>query len=159
MLQVAAPHEIYEEPATAEVAAFIGRSNFLDGKVVATADDTAEVQLIERGETVRIASAGKLTEGQEGGLPAGKVYLAAEGDEVPQDAIVLKVEIVAVSYVGSRYEYDVAYGTKTIMVDSNRRGLTGAVSLVIPADAARIYPHADVLSSDAEEFMAAAVTL
>jgi iron(III) transport system ATP-binding protein len=161
MLQVAAPHEIYEEPATAEVAAFIGRSNFLDGKVVATADDTAEVQLIERGETVRIAAAGKLTEGQEGTVAfrPEKVYLAAEGDEVPQDAIVLKVEIVAVSYVGSRYEYDVAYGTKTIMVDSNRRGLTGAVSLVIPADAARIYPHADVLSSDAEEFMAAAVTL
>ena len=156
MLQVAAPHEIYEEPASAEVAAFIGRSNFLDGKVVAAEADTAKVQLEERGETVHIAASRGVKEGQQATVAfrPEKVYLAAEGEEAPENAIVIKVDILTVSYVGSRYEYDLKYGTKTILVDSNRRGLTGAVNLVIPADAARIYPHADVVSADAEEFMA-----
>src|SRR4029450_5663517 len=38
MLQVASPHEIYETPATAEVAAFVGRCNFLRGTVEQHAD-------------------------------------------------------------------------------------------------------------------------
>jgi iron(III) transport system ATP-binding protein len=156
MLQVASPHEIYEEPATAEVAAFIGRSNFLDGTVVSTTVEAAKVQLAERGETINVAVNRGVTEGQQATVAfrPEKVYLAAEGEQVPQDAIVLRVEILTVSYVGSRYEYDLKYGTKTILVDSTRRGLSGAVNLVIPADAARIYPHADVVSADAEEFMA-----
>ena len=33
MLQIGTPHEIYEEPATAAVAAFVGRCNFLRGEV------------------------------------------------------------------------------------------------------------------------------
>jgi iron(III) transport system ATP-binding protein len=156
MLQVAPPHEIYEEPATAEVAAFIGRSNFLDGTVVSTAADAAKVQLAERGEIVHITANRGVAEGRQATVAfrPEKVYLAAEGEQMPQDAIVLKVDILTVSYVGSRYEYDLKYGTKTILVDSTRRGLSGAVNLVIPADAARIYPHADVVSADAEEFMA-----
>src|SRR3954468_19064347 len=33
LLQVGTPEDIYERPATAEVAAFIGRSNFIDGTI------------------------------------------------------------------------------------------------------------------------------
>jgi iron(III) transport system ATP-binding protein len=156
MLQIAPPHEIYEEPASAEVAAFIGRSNFLDGTVISTNGDEAKVKLAERGETIHIAANRGVKEGREATVAfrPEKVYLVAEGEEAPKDAIVLNADILTVSYVGSRYEYDLKYGTKTILVDSNRRGLSGAVNLVIPADAARIYPHADVVSADAEEFMA-----
>jgi len=159
MLQVAPPHEIYEEPATAEVAAFIGRSNFLDGTVVSSDGDSAKVKLTEGGETVNVAVSRGVTEGREATVAfrPEKVYLAADAEEAPKDAIVLDVDIIAVSYVGSRYEYDLKYGTKTILVDSSRRGLSGSVNLVIPADAARIYPHADVVSADAEEFMAVTV--
>jgi iron(III) transport system ATP-binding protein len=156
MLQVAEPHEIYEEPETAEVAAFIGRSNFLDGTVIATTGEAAKVQLAERGEAVNVAVGRGVKDGQEATVAfrPERVYLAAEGEDVPEGANVLKVDILTVSYVGSRYEYDLKYGTKTILVDSSRRGLSGPVNLVIPGDAARIYPHADVVSADAEEFMA-----
>nr|BAL58163.1 spermidine/putrescine ABC transporter ATP-binding protein [uncultured Acetothermia bacterium] len=45
VLQVGAPQEIYERPATRFVADFIGESNFLEGRVVHTAGRRAVVQI------------------------------------------------------------------------------------------------------------------
>lgn len=36
LMQVGTPEEIYERPATAEVAAFIGKSNFIDGTITSS---------------------------------------------------------------------------------------------------------------------------
>ena len=54
MLQVADPHEIYESPATPEVAAFVGRCNFLRGKVEHRDGDSHQVRLDDSGDVVEV---------------------------------------------------------------------------------------------------------
>jgi iron(III) transport system ATP-binding protein len=156
MLQVAPPHEIYERPATAEVAAFIGRSNFIDGTVLAAHGGAATVRLEESGETINVAVSEQATTGDlvTVAFRPEKVFLTNRGAELPAAAIVLNADIITTSYVGSRYEYDLKYGSKTLLVDSTTGGLTGAVRLVVPAEAVRLYPRANVVSKDVAELMA-----
>jgi iron(III) transport system ATP-binding protein len=156
MLQVAPPHEIYERPATAEVAAFIGRSNFIDGTVVSARGGAATVRLEESGEAVNVAVSEQAAAGDlvTVAFRPEKVFLTNRGAEVPADAIVLSAGIMTTSYVGSRYEYDLKYGSKTLLVDSTTGGLTGDVRLVVPAEAVRLYPRANVVSADVAELMA-----
>ncbi|AZO81705.1 hypothetical protein B5U98_11030 [Bosea sp. Tri-39] len=45
ILQIAPPAELYERPATEFVAGFLGKSNFLRGKVASVADGRAELQM------------------------------------------------------------------------------------------------------------------
>ncbi len=45
ILQVGSPHDIYERPANRFVAGFIGESNFLQGHIVNSREDLAQVQL------------------------------------------------------------------------------------------------------------------
>jgi iron(III) transport system ATP-binding protein len=156
MLQVAPPHEIYERPATAEVAAFIGRSNFIDGTVVSARGGAATVRLEESGETINVAVSEQAANGDlvTVAFRPEKVFLTNRGAELPADAIALNADIITTSYVGSRYEYDLKYGSKTLLVDSTTGGLTGAVRLVVPAEAVRLYPRANVVSKDVAELMA-----
>ncbi|WP_457967208.1 ABC transporter ATP-binding protein [Arthrobacter sp. D1-29] len=156
MLQVAPPHEIYERPATAEVAAFIGRSNFIDGTVISARDGAATVRLDESGETINVAVSEQAASGDlvTVAFRPEKVFLTNRGAELPADAIALNADIITTSYVGSRYEYDLKYGSKTLLVDSTTGGLTGAVRLVVPAEAVRLYPRANVVSKDVAELMA-----
>jgi iron(III) transport system ATP-binding protein len=156
MLQVAPPHEIYERPATAEVAAFIGRSNFIDGTVLAARGGAATVRLEESGETINVAVSGQAATGDlvTVAFRPEKVFLTNRGAELPADAIVLNADIITTSYVGSRYEYDLKYGSKTLLVDSTTGGLNGAVRLVVPAEAVRLYTRANVVSKDVAELMA-----
>ena len=45
MIQIGTPREIYFRPANDFVAKFVGSTNLLDGKVVRTEGDTAEVEI------------------------------------------------------------------------------------------------------------------
>ncbi|MFJ5695132.1 ABC transporter ATP-binding protein [Arthrobacter sp. NPDC093125] len=156
MLQVAPPEEIYERPATAEVAAFIGRSNFLDGLITSTIGDRAIVRLEDTGETVTAV----LTDQMRHGDPVTvafrpeKASLAPVGDSIPSGNVGLPVEILTTSYVGSRYEYELRYGARTLAVDSKNNALHGDLMLVVPIEALRLYPRANVVSADAAELMA-----
>ncbi|MEY9776295.1 ABC transporter ATP-binding protein [Arthrobacter sp. MW3 TE3886] len=156
MLQVAPPEEIYERPATAEVAAFIGRSNFLDGIITSTIGDRAAVRLEDTGETVTAVLTGEM----RGGDPVTvafrpeKASLAPVGDSIPSGHVGLPVEILTTSYVGSRYEYELRYGARTLAVDSKNNALRGDLMLVVPIEALRLYPRANVVSADAAELMA-----
>jgi len=156
MLQVATPHEIYERPATAEVAAFIGRSNFLDGTVVSASNGTATVRLEERGEVINVSVSGDAQAGEAVTVAfrPENLHLSATATNVPNGAIVLPVDVLTTSYVGSRYEYDLKYGDRVLIAESSAGTVSGAAKLVIPADAVRLYPRADVVSQDAAELMA-----
>src|SRR3954465_6595356 len=56
MVQIGTPHEIYEAPATAAVAAFVGRCNFLRGVVTGTTGAQVDVQLDASGDTVSVST-------------------------------------------------------------------------------------------------------
>ncbi|MFJ5957287.1 ABC transporter ATP-binding protein [Paenarthrobacter sp. NPDC092416] len=156
MLQVAPPEEIYERPATAEVAAFIGRSNFLDGTITSTIGDRAVVRLEDTGETVTAVLTGEMHDGDSVTVAfrPEKASLAPVDDSVPSGHVGLPVEILTTSYVGSRYEYELRYGARTLAVDSKSNIYRGDLMLIVPIEALRLYPRANVVSADAAELMA-----
>ena len=64
MLQVGSPTEIYESPATAEVAAFVGRCNFLEAKVAESTASGAVVTLAANGQSLSVDTDQKTQAGQ-----------------------------------------------------------------------------------------------
>ena len=60
------------------------------------------------------------------------------------------------SYLGSRYEYDVKLGDHVVQVVCDRGGLTGPVRLSVEPDACLLYREADVLSDEAQELLTVA---
>jgi iron(III) transport system ATP-binding protein len=158
MLQVGTPTDIYESPATAEVAAFIGRCNFLEAKVEESRSTGVVVKLAANGQSLRVDTDQKTEAGQT-------VTVAVRPEKLrlcPPDSVVtpgvntLDTEVLTVSYLGSRYEYDVKLGDHVVQVVCDRGGLTGSVRLSVEPDACLLYREADVLSDDAQELLTVA---
>jgi iron(III) transport system ATP-binding protein len=152
MLQIGSPHEIYETPATAEVAAFVGSCNFLRGLVDHRDADSVRVRLEAGGDAVTVRSAHEVSVGQQ-------VTVAVRPERfqvLPTDAggdNALDTTVLTNSYVGSRYEYDLKLGHHVVQVLGDHGGLTGAVTLAFEPSAALLYPEAVVPSQEAEELL------
>ncbi|MGW0203192.1 ABC transporter ATP-binding protein [Nonomuraea sp. NPDC003201] len=145
MVQIGTPKEIYETPATAEVAAFVGRCNFLTG----TMTGPAEVRLDCTGQTIAVPE----------GTPGPRVTVAVRperleilpsGRSAPADVNVLTAEVLTSSYIGSRHEYDLRLGDHVIQAETARPGLSGEVTLVVEPAACLLYPTTDALPEDVE---------
>ena len=150
MLQVGSPRDIYETPATAEVAAFVGRCNFLTGRVEQHRDGRSRVRLECSGDTVEVTTDQQVETGQAVTVavrPERLDVLAAEGTNA------LAAEVLTSSYIGSRYEYQVKLGTHVVQVESPHGGLTGPVTLTFDPGAARLYPTATAPSAEAAELL------
>jgi putative spermidine/putrescine transport system ATP-binding protein len=94
--QVATPVDLYERPATAFVAGFVGTSNLLDGAVASTLlgeDDPGPVSI--RPEKIRLRPAGA-----GGGRPGGAARSADPGPADP-DLCTARGVVREVVYVGS----------------------------------------------------------
>jgi len=159
VMQVGAPEDIYERPATAEVAAFIGRSNFLDGKVTGVSKDTIDVELDDTAVSITVPASRAVAVGDllTVAFRPERATLLDPAASVSDDTIVLNADTLTRSYVGSRVEYTLRFGHRTLLVDHNRGGFDGVVRLGIPADAIRLYPRTSVVPADVEELMAVTV--
>ena len=155
MVQIGTPHEIYEAPATAAVAAFVGRCNFLRGAVAGVTGSHVEVKLDASGDTVAVNTEQTVRMGQQVTVavrPERLEVLPAE-QSAPAGCSTVETSVITSSYVGSRYEYDVRLGDHIVQVESKRAGLSGAVRLVIDPATTLLYPSADVPSAEAEELL------
>ena len=154
MLQVASPHEIYETPATAEVAAFVGRCNFLRGKVEHRDGRLSTVRLDDSGDVVTVDSTQQVSPGQDVTVAIRPEKLDILPADRPANTVnSLDTSVLTSSYVGARYEYDLKLGHHVVQVLSSRRGLSGPVTLAFdPADAL-LYPEAVVPSEEIEELL------
>jgi len=149
MIQVGTPHEIYESPAAPEVAAFIGRCNFLTGRVLAHEGSRYRIRLDVSDDVVEVDSE------QHAEIGAGvTVAIRPERLEVmplgsdPAGQNRLRTEVLTSSYVGSRYEYDVRLGSQVVQVLSARSGLTGEAILVFDSSQALLFPEQVQLSDE-----------
>jgi iron(III) transport system ATP-binding protein len=158
MLQVGTPTEIYETPATAEVAAFVGRCNFLEASITDVADSQAVVTLAANGQslTIRTDENAQVGETVTVAIRPEQLRLCALESPAPSGANTLDTEVITVSYLGSRYEYDVKLGDHVVQVVCDRGGLTGPVRLSVEPDACLVYREADVLSDEAQELVTVA---
>ncbi|MBM6402147.1 ABC transporter ATP-binding protein [Phycicoccus sonneratiae] len=158
MIQVGTPTEIYETPATAEVAAFVGRCNFLEATVTDVTSTGAALKLEANGQQMTVDTPEKVTVGDHVTVavrPEKLAVLPADDTAMP-GTNVISAEVLTTSYLGSRFEYDLKVGDHVVQVVNDRGGLAGAVNLTVDPDACLIFPQADVLSEDAQALLTVA---
>jgi iron(III) transport system ATP-binding protein len=158
MVQIGTPREIYEEPATAAVAAFVGRCNFLRGVVTGRSGREVTVRLECSGDEVLVLSDHAVVPGQQVtlGVRPERLEVLPVDQAPPAGASTVNADVLTSSYVGSRFEYDLRLGDHVVQVESKRRGLDGTVRLVLDPAAALLYPSAEVPSAEAEELLTVA---
>ncbi|MEO6943537.1 MAG: ABC transporter ATP-binding protein [Lacisediminihabitans sp.] len=157
MAQIGTPVEIYERPATASVAAFVGSCNFFTGKLEGRDGRTAHVRLDNTGLIVKVASGLPLESGSPVTVavrPERLTIAPATADVTGEN--VLETSVLTRSYVGSRYEYGLRLGNNVVQVISPNGGLDGEVRLVFEPDDALLYAGATVPSAEAQELMTVA---
>ncbi|WP_063733121.1 ABC transporter ATP-binding protein [Streptomyces sp. RTd22] len=148
--QVGTPVEIYETPATPEVAGFIGRCNLLDGRIDEESPADAKTLRVELGTTgrhlrvVRTDIAPAPGEAATVGLRSERITLTdrtdAEGDHA--DVNVLRARIEQCSYTGARFEYVLTIGDLRVHAESAVRHTGPEISLVIRPEDCLLYPRA-----------------
>ncbi len=137
--QVGSPRELYERPATAFVAGFIGETNFWPGVLAAgaAAGEVATVTL-EGGERVQAVAAGALA--------AGRVRLAVRPERVRIDHSGVAGRVKEAIYVGNATTLIVGIAGTDVRVrlaaaDPSCGAAAGmGVCLAWSADDARLYP-------------------
>ncbi|HET7386548.1 MAG TPA: ABC transporter ATP-binding protein [Nocardioidaceae bacterium] len=133
MLQIGTPEEIYEQPASAAVADFVGRCNSLAGTVVDADAATVRVELDAGGHHLQVA-----TETAVG--PRARVLVGVRSERLalattpPQDEEggVLPASIIVRAYTGARYEYEVEVAGKRLFVESDEMIDGELVYVVVP---------------------------
>ncbi|GAA2856699.1 ABC transporter ATP-binding protein [Streptosporangium fragile] len=146
MVQIGTPQEIYETPATAEVAAFVGRCNFLTG----TTTGPGEVRLDCTGKNISAPAATTAGQRVTVAIRPERLEILPSGHTAPADLNVLTAEVLTSSYVGSRHEYDLRLGDHVVQAETTRPGLTGEVTLAVEPAACLLYPTTDALPKDVE---------
>lgn len=141
--QVGTPEEVYDRPASAFVANFMGAENVLPVQVTRSKDGT----------TASIGPAlARLTDANATALPAGEaVAYFRDGaasldapDAPPQGDLLVPGRIIARSYPGGLYRYRVEAASRQITVDDTARHEPGvAVGLRIPVQRLYIFPAAE----------------
>jgi len=104
--QWGSPDAVYRRPATRFVADFIGRANFIDGRVVAASDRTAEVELF--GRVARVPAA----DGQRTGAPT-TVVVRPESIRVGDGD--LRGVVRRATFLGPMAEYELEVGGSVLL--------------------------------------------
>ncbi|HEY4227600.1 MAG TPA: ABC transporter ATP-binding protein [Candidatus Limnocylindrales bacterium] len=104
--QVGPPEDLYDRPATAFVADFIGTTNLLSGAIEAVADDVAIVRL-DSGDRCRIAPEGRHAgQAVQISIRPEAISLDADPEEVA-DATRMRATIEQVAYLGAAVQYQI----------------------------------------------------
>ncbi|MEV6589064.1 ABC transporter ATP-binding protein [Streptomyces acidicola] len=144
--QVGTPTEIYETPATPEVAGFIGRCNLLEGRVdEAPADGrTVRVELGTTGQHLKVERSQDVREGQSAtvGLRSERITLAGRADGAGDGVNVLQAKIKQCSYTGARFEYELTLGDLSVHAESPVRHEGEEINLLIRPEDCLLYPAA-----------------
>ncbi|WP_416984977.1 ABC transporter ATP-binding protein [Streptomyces sp. T028] len=157
MIQIGTPHEIYERPAAPAVAAFVGRCNFLTGRVTGQEGTRHRILLDCSADTVQVESDRSVPGGDSVTVAIRPERLKVVPAATAASAVnQLKAEVITSSYVGSRYEYDVRLGEQIVQVLSDHGGLSGEVALVFEPDQALLYAETVELPEEQRELLTAA---
>ena len=109
--QVGTPQEVYETPATAFVADFLGKANMLKGRVTGAGETSATVAL-DAGQTVEVETPRPLASGAGVTVVVRPQKLAiAPGGAANR----LKGSVISTSYLGSGIVYEVSIGENAVI--------------------------------------------
>jgi iron(III) transport system ATP-binding protein len=157
MAQIGTPTEVYQRPASAHVAAFVGSCNFLIGRVVTPSATSATVRLDSSGMIVTVATPTAVKAGDEVTIAIRPERLTiTPKDATATGANVLDTVVLTRAYVGNRYEYGLKLGNIVVQVVSPNGGLDGDVRLVFNPEDALVYSGATIPSQEAQELLTVA---
>ncbi len=147
IVQVGAPEEVYNRPASPFIAAFMGAGNVIDFNVE-RANGTIRIPAAQHNDEA-ILSAGDsdgavhLVGDCNGPVRAhfrSEAARLVSGEETPPDSLVLRGRISQSSYPGGYYRYAVEVGAQQFMVDDTRSIAVGAaVGISLPAASLHLY--------------------
>ena len=103
--QFGSPDAVYRRPANRFVADFIGRANFVEGRVAAVEDAAVVVDLF--GERVRVPSGGGLTAGAD-------ATIVVRPESVRVDSGTLRGTVRRATFLGPLAEYEIDAGDVTL---------------------------------------------
>lgn len=155
MPQVAAPHAIYETPATPQVAAFVGRCNFFQGRVEASDGRRHSIRLACNNEVVEVEREFATTQGETitVAIRPEKLEAVSAGQEIA-GANRLEGTVLTSSYVGARYEYNVRLGeNQVVQVESHSSVRSGDIQLTFEPHSALLYAEAVELDQEVQEVL------
>ncbi|WP_323018381.1 ABC transporter ATP-binding protein [Castellaniella sp.] len=132
--QIGTPHDIYESPADAFVADFIGSSNFMDGTLLERDENWAKVKL-DDGTIIR-AGIGREDLGD-------RIMLAVRPERLevvsgPGDNVV-RVRVEASSYLGAVYQHEVSGPGGRYRIQTGHRMTEQNAWIRIPAEATMLF--------------------
>jgi spermidine/putrescine transport system ATP-binding protein len=104
--QLGRPEEVYERPATAFVAEFLGASNLLHGKYAGVADGWGQVEL-DTGMRVRIGADPSLAAGEQLriGVRPEKLTVHPRGEVLEASLNTMDAKLTSAVFVGVSYQY------------------------------------------------------
>jgi ABC-type Fe3+/spermidine/putrescine transport system ATPase subunit len=109
--QIGTPQEVYDRPATAFVADFLGKANMLDG-TVAEVTPQGTTLVLSGGQMVRVQTARKLAIGDKVTVVVRPQMLAAPPGGAANR---LRGQVVSSSYLGGRIIYEIDIGEKAVI--------------------------------------------
>jgi len=141
--QLGTPREIYDEPATRFVADFVGRANFVQGRVVAVDPILSELLVEVLGDVRRVRAA------EAEVSPGDVIDVLVRPEELrvdPGGAGDARATVATVSYLGGQINYELEWEGQTLLATAPvDRGAplpsSGAVVGVhLPAQVFRAFP-------------------
>jgi spermidine/putrescine ABC transporter ATP-binding subunit len=124
--QIGAPSEVYSQPHSRFVAAFVGESNFVEGQVIS--EDAANLKLsTSAGLTVRLRSSGLLHEGDDAVLCIRPEHISLAATAGPTPATtenVFRGTVALKAFMGAivRYHVELAKGSQMFIDRPNSAG-------------------------------------
>jgi ABC-type Fe3+/spermidine/putrescine transport system ATPase subunit len=143
--QVGTPDAVYEQPATAYIAGFLGESNFLDGQVEENRDGTASVRLAS-GERIG-ARAAVLPQGTRVQAMVRPESIHLSSSDLGEPSNTLAATIEESEYLGQSIRYFARAGDLQLTLreprrDGARRHEAGErVTLCWPHRATLLFPR------------------
>ncbi|MFB9950500.1 ABC transporter ATP-binding protein [Rhizobium puerariae] len=123
IVQIATPEEIYENPAEAFVADFIGTSSFFPATVVGLTGSNATVRFSD-GSELKVAVRKDIAQGSKVRIsvrPERMQVLSSRSEAPEEDGTVLSARIRSRSYLGARFQYELEAGDAIAKVETHRR--------------------------------------
>jgi putative spermidine/putrescine transport system ATP-binding protein len=127
IVQAATPHAIYDAPADAFVAGFVGRANLVDGTVASA--DAVDTPL------------GRLATGAHGRAPGSKVHLLVRPERVELASAgenVLDAHALRDRFFGASRRIEVAVGDGRLEIETSARDTVQRIR--VPRDAIQFLP-------------------
>lgn len=157
MLQVASPKDVYDAPANASVADFIGRCSFFVATVRGHAPDGATVVDLDGGVTLKVSSREVYPEGAKVtvGIRSERMQVSPPRVDVsPKSLNAIPAELKKVAYVGARYEYELVAGEQIVFVESEAEVSERQVWLIVPVDGVYVFSDRPPVPDEFAEILA-----